>query len=232
MLIKGFIENTFIDWPGRICSVVFVPGCNYKCPFCHNSELVFNDPELSVVKEEDVFKYIETHKKWIDGIVITGGEPTLQSDLPEFIGRVKDKGLLVKLDTNGTNPELVKELVKSTLVDFIAMDIKSGLTEHRYAKSAGANPLLENVFETIKFVISSDIQYEFRTTVVPELVEKDDLINIAGHIKHAKLWTWQGFNPENALDDNFSKVKPYGLKLLEEWLDDIKKIMPNIERRN
>jgi pyruvate formate lyase activating enzyme len=171
MIIGGFLKQSLIDFPGKIASVIFTSGCNFRCFYCHNPELVL--PELiqedQIINENEIFAYLEKNKQLLDAVVITGGEPTIQPDLVQFILKVKDLGLLVKLDTNGTNPIVVKELLKNDLVDYIAMDIKSSLDQIKYSEIVGNQFTilqLESIKQTIQIIKESKIGFEFRTTLV------------------------------------------------------------------
>ena len=137
MQIKGFLETSFVDWTGKICSVVFAPGCNFRCPFCHNHELVLQPHRFETVPEEYVLDRLSTFRGWIDGVCITGGEPTLQPDLKDFIRRLKKTGFEVKLDSNGTRPEVLTELAEEGLLDYVAMDVKGPLNHIDYSRASG-----------------------------------------------------------------------------------------------
>jgi len=169
MKIKGFIKTTFIEYPGKVAAMIFLPSCNFRCSFCFNQELISGSESLKDVSEDEVFEFLNDQRKWIDGIVISGGEPTLHKDLPEFIKKIKEKNLLVRIYTNGSNPKMLKQLMDEKLIDSIAMDIKAPLTES-YEKITNAKNILENVKESISLIMNSDLEYEFRTTVVPRFI--------------------------------------------------------------
>ena len=164
MNISYFIENSLIDFPDRVSSVIFTPACNYSCPACHAKKVISNKSEI---KEEDIFSYLESRKKWIDGVVFCGGEPTLQKDLREFIKKIKERGFYTKLDTNGSNPEMLENLLKNNLIDYAAMDIKS--PKELYQQVTGTNADLGNIEKSMKMLSNSSINYEFRTTIAPIL---------------------------------------------------------------
>jgi len=174
MEIKGYIDLSFIDWDGKISSVFFLPRCNFRCPFCHNSPLVLDPESGNSITLERVDDYLEKQKGWTDGVCVTGGEPTLHSDLPRLCSKIKEMGFLVKLDTNGTNPVMVKELMEKGLVDYVAVDIKAPLTVEKYCRAIGvkADKFLGKVKETVRTLLGSKMDYEFRTTVVPTLHEE------------------------------------------------------------
>ena len=207
MLLGGLQKFTLIDYPGKIACTVFTIGCNFNCPFCHNPELV--DPELikkqPKIPEKYFFEFLKKRKGDLEGVCITGGEPTCQKDLPEFIKKIKKLGFAVKLDTNGSNPEMVKKLIDKKLLDYIAVDVK-GL------------PIPE-IAEMIK---NSGIDCEFRMTVVPKLHSKKNILEIAKNLAPAKKFFLQQFRPNKTLDPNFAKEKSYSRKELEEILESIR----------
>src|SRR3989338_708517 len=186
-----------IDYPGKICCVVFLDRCNFKCPFCHNPELVF--PHLSDqfpdITPEEFFSFLDKKKKWLDGVCITGGEPTLHKGLSEFIEEIKKRGLLVKLDTNGTNPGLVEKLISEKLVDFIAMDIKNTL--EKYPKTVNSRVNLKDIKKSIDMIRDAGskglIDYEFRTTLLPRYHAKEDIADIGKMLKDSKRYVLQNF---------------------------------------
>ncbi|MBN2421233.1 anaerobic ribonucleoside-triphosphate reductase activating protein [Candidatus Woesearchaeota archaeon] len=199
MIIKGFQETTMIDYPGHIAAIVFVPRCNFRCPFCYNKSLVNNSDELKEINEEEILNFLKKRKKLIDGIVITGGEPTLYADLTDFASKVKEIGLLVKIDTNGTNPDLIKKLLEKKLVDYIAMDIKN--CPEKYEKTAGMGVDVEKIKKTVQIIMDSGIDYEFRTTCLPLIIGKEDFVKIGEWLKGAKKYCIQQFKPLGELID-------------------------------
>jgi len=207
MKIKGFIKTTFIEYPGKIASMIFLPNCNFRCSFCFNPELIDDNEKIKDVDEKEVFDFLEKQKKWIDALVISGGEPTLDKDLPEFIKKIKKMGFLVRIYTNGSNPEMLKQLIDEKLIDSIAMDIKAPLTEESYEAITNVKDMLEKVRKSISLIMNSGLEYEFRTTVVPGLHSENDIEEIAKYIKNAKLFVLQKFLPENALDSKLKKLK-------------------------
>ena len=187
---------TMLDFPGKIACTVFTHGCNLRCPFCHNSILVTEDVEY--VSVDEIFSYLERRRRMLDGVCITGGEPLLQPDIFEFMGEIKKMGLLVKLDTNGAYPERLKEAIERGLVDYVAMDIKN--CREKYALTAGVEGLDVSPFEkSVEILMSSGIDYEFRTTVVRELHSLDDMKKIGEWIRGAKRYFLQGFVDSGAL---------------------------------
>ena len=206
MLIGGFQKQSLIDYPGKICSIVFTVGCNFRCPFCHNSELVIPEQikTLADIKEEEVLNYLKDKHKFIDAVEITGGEPTLHKDLIDFIRKLKAMDYLVKLDSNGTHPEIIKKVINEGLIDYYAMDIKAPLNFESYNKVVGGvltEEMFDKIKETIKIVMGSNIMYEFRTTAIKGLHTKGDIIQICKDIIGAKRYVIQKYNPENVLDE-------------------------------
>jgi pyruvate formate lyase activating enzyme len=191
MQINGFQKLTLLDFPGKVACIVFTPGCNFRCPFCHNASLVTRiDGER--IEEEEILSYLKKRQGLLDGVVVTGGEPTLQGDLADFLGKVKALGYAVKLDTNGTSPEKLKTLVEKGLVDYVAMDIKN--TAAKYPVTAGCgSAVLGKVEESIDFLLADTVDYEFRTTVTAELHIPQDIGDIAKRIKGAKRYFLQNF---------------------------------------
>jgi len=222
MKIPYFQKFSLIDYPGKISTIIFTQGCNFRCPYCHNPELV--NPELftETLEEEAIFSFLRNRKNKLDAVVITGGEPTLQPDLMEFAEKIKEMGYLVKLDTNGSNPGLLRKLINRALVDYVAMDIKATL--EKYPKVARVNICTEKIKESIEIILRSDIDYEFRTTVVKPLLEIDDLIGIAELIKGAKKYVIQKFVSSKILDKTFlGNARCFSEKELNSAREKIKK---------
>ncbi len=211
----GFQRLSLLDYPGHLASVLFVRGCNFRCPFCYNPQLV-REPEGEGPSTEEILAYLRRRKGWVDGVVVTGGEPTLYPSLPEFLERIKGEGLKVKLDTNGSNPELLQELLARGLVDYVAMDVKAPLREEAYRRVAGVPVSLEAVRRSISLLLSSGIDYEFRTTVVPTLLEEGDLLEIAEEIRGARRYYLQQFRrTPSHVEESFSRLPPYPREFLE-----------------
>jgi len=207
MLIGGLQKFSLIDYPGKICAIIFTQGCNFKCGYCHNPELVQADQFISPLPEEEVFSFLKTRKNKLDAVSITGGEPTLQPDLVQFIQQLKKIGFLVKLDSNGTRPEILSKLIKENLLDYIAMDIKGPLD--KYEEIVGAKLNLKNIQQSIKMIMNSDIDYEFRTTIVKSQLNPAEIKKIVQLIHGAKLYIMQKFVATKANDPKFLKAKTY-----------------------
>jgi len=220
MEFKGFQKTSLIEYPGKIVSVVFTAGCNFKCPFCQNPELVLNPDSLPSVSSKEVVNHLISKKKWLDGLAITGGEPMIHQALSDFIGKVKEEGFLVGLETNGTNPQMLKDLIADKLIDYVALDIKAPLVWEKYKKTAGINDedLFRKVKESVEVLLELklDIDYELRTTVVPGLIEEEDILAIARQIKGAKRYVLQQFLPRTTLDKQYERIKPYSKEVLEK----------------
>jgi pyruvate formate lyase activating enzyme len=208
MDIKGLVEVSFVDWDGKVASVIFLPGCNFRCPMCQNYRLITNPGELENVPLERILAFLVKRRDFIDGVVITGGEPTICADLPNFCRIIKNSGFLVKLDTNGSNPAMLKRLIDEKLIDYVAMDIKSALDPEKYRKAAGADVEIGNIMESIELLTRSGIDYEFRTTVVPSLNDVEDIRQIAKSISGARKFVLQYFRPSGSMDPKLSKTKP------------------------
>ena len=219
MEIAGFIPQSFSDWPGNACAVIFTPKCNFRCGFCHNSNLVLTPEKIELKNEQKIIKFLEKQKWAIEGVVITGGEPTLQKDLEKFCEKLKKIGLKIKLDTNGSNPEIIKRLVEKKLIDFIAMDLKAPFQKYR---SVTGVDFSEKVEKTKNFIIKSGIDHEFRTTFVPGLIEAEDMEEIVEGIKNAKRFCHQQFIPRNCLDKKFEKIRKPSYAELEKIIKNLK----------
>jgi len=213
--VKGFIETSFVDWKGNLASVLFTGGCNFRCPFCHNRDLVLNPGGVENVPIEYVVATIRKYKaQWIDKIVVTGGEPTIHMNLYGLIGLLKTEGMKIKLDTNGSNPSVVKGLVNDGLVDCIAMDVKGPL--ERYSRWCGINVDERKVQESIEFIMNSGVDHYFRMTVVPFLHREEDVYTVAAHLQGAKDFIVQTFRPDITLNTAFSRIRPFSPDKMEQ----------------
>ncbi len=207
MLLGGLQKLTLIDYPGKIAATVFTVGCNFRCPFCHNPELVLARyrTKHKLLSEKDFFAFIDKRKKKLDGICITGGEPTIQQDILEFIRKIKDRKFLVKLDTNGNCPDILKKAFDMELVDFVAMDIKN-YVEH-YSKACGVDVDTEQIKRSIKLIRSSKIDYEFRTTAVPGIHTHSDFERIGAWLKGSKKFVIQKYHDEGKILDEKLRIR-------------------------
>ena len=206
--IKGFVETSLCDWDGKICSVIFLPGCNLRCPFCQNGALVTDHADLPSIDFARIEDYLRAKSDWVDGVVITGGEPTIWEGLAGLIRDIRSLDMGVKLDTNGTNPGMLADLAGEGLLDYIAMDIKSALDE-RYHRAAGRRVDLDAIRGSIDLIMSTGGAYEFRTTLVPGIVGEDEVECIARSIKGAGKYVLQRFVPDNSLDNSMRQALPY-----------------------
>ncbi len=197
MKICGMEKSSLVDYDGKIAVVVFTPECNFACPFCQNSSLLKNE-NLTLIEEKEIFDYLFKRRNLIDAVVISGGEPTLQPDLIEFIKKVKNLDYLVKLDTNGSNFEVLKNLVENKLIDYIAMDIKNSINS--YNKTVSAKADIDEIKKSVSYLLTDKLDYEFRTTLVKELHSKNDIIDMSKWLIGAKRLFLQKFkDSENCL---------------------------------
>ena len=227
MQIHGFNKTTLLDYPGIVAATIFTGACNFRCPYCQNADLVLNPGSQPIIPEEEVLAHLKKRKGITEGICITGGEPTLQADLEDFIRKCKEIGLKVKLDSNGYRPEVVRKLIDEKLIDYVAMDIKSSLDE--YGKVAGVSVDTAKIKETIDMLISGPIDYEFRTTVVKELHNKENFEKISELIKGAKKYYLQGYeDSERVIQRGFTS---YTKEELESFLPILRNNIELVEIR-
>jgi len=208
MKIAGFIKTTLLDWDGMVACTVYLAGCNMRCPYCHNREIVINADSVEGIPEDDILAYIEEHSDFIDAVVVSGGEPLMNRDIDKLLKKLKALGVKVKVDTNGCFPERLNDVIGAGLVDRVAMDVKSSLND-RYNNAAGIGVPLDKIRESIRVIIDSGIDHEFRTTVVPVFVKEEDIENICRNIKGAKSYRIQQFRNKVTLDDSLSVLDPY-----------------------
>lgn len=213
MEIGGLQRLSLIDYPGNLSCILFMVGCNFRCSYCYNPSLVNGTCER--IPQEEIFKFLRKRKNLLDGVVLTGGEPTIHNDLPDLARRIKKLGFLVGLETNGTNPQMIKELISERLIEYIAMDVKASL--EKYEKIVNVKVDLDKIKKSIGIIMKSDIEYEFRTTCYP-LLTKDDFIKIFKLIKGAKKYGIQQFLDKNTLIK--TDLKPYP----DNFLHQLKKI--------
>ena len=223
MVISGIQKFSILDFPGKTACIVFTPGCNFRCRFCYNPEFVLPEEikkiSDSFIPEDVFFNFLDQRKDLLDGVVITGGEPTVIADLPSFMERIKKKGFLVKLDSNGNKPEVLTDVFEKGLVDYIAMDIKTSLENYQDLSGEDAKP--ENIKKSIELIMKSGIPYEFRSTIVRELHPEEVLKEMAKLIDGAKLYYMQAFRPGETLDPKVSDYHPYNKKEMKRIANDI-----------
>ncbi|MBA7465961.1 7-carboxy-7-deazaguanine synthase [subsurface metagenome] len=218
ILIKGMIETSLLDWDGKIVSTLYTPYCNFRCPYCQNAGLVLNPDQYETIPFEVISNFLINHRNWIDGICLTGGEPCFFEYLPEFLEKIRNLGMEIKLDTNGTFPKMLQRVIDRGLVNYVAMDIKAPLNFNAYEKSTRikSKELLEKVRESVDLIIHSGVDYEFRTTVVPNLHSEEDILEIAREIGRAKKYALQNFSNRETMDPEFQKISPYKIEELEK----------------
>ena len=228
MQIFGFNKTTLLDFPEHVACTVFTGGCNFRCPFCQNGDLVLHGGSLPVLDEEEGFGVLRKRKGILTGVCVTGGEPTLQRDLDVFLSRVKELGYLVKLDSNGYRPEVLQSLRERGLVDYFAMDIKS--SPENYARTAGVKELdMGLIRESVDFIRSCGLDYEFRTTVVRELHSSGDFLSIGEWLKGCKAYFLQSYvESEGVICKEFSS---YSKEELEEFVTLLKPYIDNVSLR-
>jgi len=224
MNIIGIEKSSFIDYPNNICSVIFTGGCNFRCSYCHNSSAVNNIGDR--IDEEEVINFFKKRKKFVDALCISGGEPTLQNDLYKFICRVKEEGFLIKLDTNGTNPNLLRRLIDEKLIDYVAMDIKAPL--YKYSSVTQTNINLHDIEESINILLENKVDYEFRTTICKELLNVEDIKTIANELKGCKTYVLQNFRDGETVLGGKNKFTSYKTEELQEIETSISKVLNKV----
>ncbi|NOZ58382.1 MAG: anaerobic ribonucleoside-triphosphate reductase activating protein [Euryarchaeota archaeon] len=233
MQIKGVLETSFVDWDGNIVSTVFLPSCNFRCGFCHNHRLVLEPESFEDVPLEYLFGFWRRNSDFLDGVCITGGEPTLHRDLPELCKAIKQLGLKVKLDTNGSNPEMLRFLIEEKLVDYIAMDVKAPLRREDYSRIAGVelNGGLRRIQESIDVIITSGIDHEFRTTVIKGVHREEEVEAIARSLQGARRYVLQKFVPHLALSEELKKLPMHSDEEMDALVEAAKRYVPNAKWR-
>jgi pyruvate formate lyase activating enzyme len=225
MKFAAIQRTSAIDFPGRVCSILFTAGCMFRCPYCHNPELIEGSNSLD---ESEIMKKLLERKNLVDAVSLTGGEVTLQSELPSFLQKLKKEGFTTKIDTNGVHPEMVKTVLP--LLDFIAMDVKAVDAEH-YEKTVKVPVKFENIRKSISLIMDSGIEYEFRTTLVPVLFPKEKIEQLGELLKGAKKLVLQQFVPTKTLDPSFQNEKPYTREELQEIKKKLEKYVDDVEIR-
>jgi len=225
--IKGLEKFAPKDFPGHISSTIFLGGCNFRCPFCHNSDLVLRPEILPTFPLDYFLSFLDSRKGWLEGICISGGEPLLHDDLETLLILIKDRNLLVKIDINGSFPSRLEDLIQKKLVDYIAMDVKAPLARYQEVTRATVNE--EDIVRSVDIIKNSGLEYVFRTTVVPDLVGPEDIKKICKMLDGAKIFQLQQFVALNTLDSHYLQKKPYrreevqGLaKIAEPYFSEIR----------
>ena len=214
MKIGGIQKTSLIDYPGKVCAVFFASGCNFRCPYCYNPELVFNKTKL--IDEKWIYNFLKERKNYLDAVLLSGGEITIQPDFIGFVKRIKQLDYSVGIETNGSEPDVIRELISNKLVDFIAMDIKSDL--ENYEKAAGVKLDNEKIKKSTEMIKKSSVDYEFRTTVVPGLFNEETATKIGEWLKGSKRYILQQFNNDkDMINKNFKRKKPYTADKLKKF---------------
>lgn len=255
MIIGGLQKFSLLDYPGIVSAIIFTKGCNFRCHFCYNPMLVWPEKKVGKFKnmtsaqeagekkdhplsylpqepieEDGLFDFLKVRQGKIEGVVVTGGEPTIHPDLPEFIKKIKNLGYLIKLDTNGTNPKMLGELIKKDLIDYIAMDIKA--PKEKYEKVVGVKAGFKKIEKSVKIIKESNLPYEFRTTVAPGLLKKEDIAEMGKIIKGAEKWFLQKFQSEtNLVDKNLQGLTSFMDTEMEEMAEIGRKYVKRCETR-
>ena len=224
MKFSGIQKTSLVDFPDRVASVLFTPGCNLRCPYCHNWRIVV-DPKPPFLNDEVTLKILEERKRFVDAVVITGGEPTIHKELPKFLKRLKEAGFMVKLDTNGLNAWGLEECLP--YVDYVALDVKTSLGKYGRL-GAGDTAELVHTIETLK---TGKVECEFRTTVVPGFVGEEDLLEIGGLVKGVKSFVLQQFVPDDTLDKALSYLRPYSRETMAGFAESMKRYAENVMLR-
>lgn len=224
MRFSGLQKTSLIDFPDRIATVLFTPGCNLRCPFCHNWRLVL-EPKGPFLSEENVFQILESRKKFVDAVAITGGEPTVQSDIPLFLMKLKQRGFAVKMDTNGFFPDVLEKCLP--YLDYVAVDVKTCPEKYRLLGAKDIN----NFLRTIEMLTQGSTNYEFRSTVVPSFVDEKCIPKMGELIKGARRFVFQQFVPGDTLDKTFNTVKPYSSDTIVQFADIMKGYVDEIVLR-
>lgn len=224
MRFSGIQKTSLIDFPDRIATVLFAPGCNLRCPYCHNWRIVI-DPKPPFLQEENLIDILKKRRRYVDAVAVTGGEPTLHADLPDFLKKLKEREFAVKLDTNGFFPQVLKECLP--FVDYVALDVKTSLKKYRRLGAKDTADFLR----TVEILKNERVDYEFRTTVVPGFVDKKDIKKMGEIVEGGKLFAFQQFIPGDTLDKTFNNVKPYDADVIAGFGKVMKKYVDRVVLR-
>ena len=227
MIICGFEKFSMVDYDGKIACTIFTKGCNFRCPFCHNSSLVESKKHPQIISENSVFDYLNKRKKVIDAVCISGGEPTLQPDLIDFVKKIKNLGFLVKLDTNGYNPDAIKQLLNQNLLDYVAMDIKN--CKEKYDFTIGAEININKIEQSIELIKNSNIDYEFRTTLISQFHTENDILKIGKWLENSKNYFLQKYvDNDDCIKHGFDAINK---TTVENYIKILKPYINNVETR-
>ena len=229
MQIVTFQKLTLLDFPEKTAAIVFTPSCNFRCGYCHNPELVNFKDSQNLIPEKDFFDFLEKRKNLLDGICLTGGEPTLQKDLPQFLKKIHQRGFLTKLDTNGSKPEILEKLLREGLLDYVAMDVKA--SPENYANVVGGD-FAKAVETSRNLIMQSDVNYEFRTTLVKELVDEKEWQKILEFVRGAEKFFLQNFRVSGeCLDKKFEKFHGFTTSELKKMCEEAGRVVKKCEVR-
>jgi len=220
MKFSGLQKTSLVDYPHKVASVLYTPGCNLRCPFCHNWRIAV-DPKPPFLQEAVALDILDARKKYVDAVVVSGGEPTMHKELPKFLSKLKERSFQVKLDTNGFYPEILEECLP--YVDYVALDIKTSL--QKYVLLGAENT--DGFQCAVRLLKTGRVAHEFRTTVVPEFVTEEDVVCIGEIAKGAKILAFQQFVPQDTLDKRFGNMQPYAPETIKEFAETMKKYVEN-----
>lgn len=215
--IKGLEKFAPRDFPGFIAATVFLGGCNFRCPYCHNVDLVLRPNSMPTFPIDYFLAFLDVRKDWLEGVCVTGGEPLMHKDIDTLLTIIKERDLLVKLDTNGAYPERLDSLIQKGLIDHVAMDVKTSF--EKYPEAAGVPVRVEDINTSITLITESDLDYTFRTTAVPGLVDREDIKKISLALEGSRIFRIQQYVPNNTLEREYQDIKPYAAEQLRSWIE-------------
>ncbi|MBU0480172.1 MAG: anaerobic ribonucleoside-triphosphate reductase activating protein [Proteobacteria bacterium] len=224
--IKGFIDTSFIDWPGRSCAVLFLAGCNFRCPFCHNHPLVVNPGALTSFTLTDILEQLKPLRKWLGGICVSGGEPTLDPDLRDLLQHLHGEGFELKIDTNGSNPDILQSLLEQNLVQMISMDVKTVFVQQQYDTICGTHVDLEKIKQSIRLIKKSGIDHEFRITVIPAFHTKKDIAAWVEQLGTDSVLKLQNYKPDSVMNPDLSGMNVFS----PDQFRDLENIVESVSR--
>ncbi|MBN1682253.1 anaerobic ribonucleoside-triphosphate reductase activating protein [Candidatus Bathyarchaeota archaeon] len=227
--IIGFDKLSLVDYPGKLCATIYTPGCNFRCVYCYQSKLIFNIKPMEKISIDEVIRILHPRMGFLDGITITGGEPTIHRALPGFLARLKSIGALTKIDTNGSHPKIIALLIKNKLVDYIAMDVKAPL--EKYQKIVQSNIDSKIISESIQHIRRSNLDYEFRTTMVPGIITEKDLLNIAIMLAGSKRYILQQFRSNNTISEELTNTQPYSKSEMKQFKELVSPYFAEVKLR-
>ncbi|MFC1835288.1 anaerobic ribonucleoside-triphosphate reductase activating protein [Thermodesulfobacteriota bacterium] len=214
--IKGFIPVSLLDWPGKVCSIIFLGGCGFRCPACHNHSLVLTPESVEDHPLEQILEHLKNRANWVDGVTVTGGEPTMRRSLPGLLRVLREYDVAIKLDTNGSNPVMLEMLLDNELLEAVYMDVKAPLTTHEYSRLAGTRVDVSAIGRSIRLLKSSGVEVVFRTTVIPGYVEEPEVSRIREVLGEGNRFQIQPFRNIDTLDKNFGRIDEFRLDRIEE----------------